>query len=39
MHLFTAKIYEKVLSQAKILTPYAELINNLISGEIFMFLE
>ena len=37
--MFTAKIYKRIIKEALTLTNYAEVLSEMIGGEIFMFLE
>ena len=39
MHVFTNKIYKYILEKAKKLTPHAVRITDIVSAEIFIFLE
>ena len=39
MHVFTSKIYKFILKEASEVSIYAELLNNLVSKELFIFYE
>ena len=39
MHVFTSKIYKFILKETSEVSIYAELLNNLVSRELFIFYE